>query len=295
MLPLLLACTTGKADPPATAHPTDVAIWAGGGGACLLTDQKATCQMVQGGDIDYGQMDPPGVDFTALTVGDSITCGLHPDQTATCWGWSTSEQLDVPDVRWRQIEMDYEHACGITTDGSIQCWGRAYVGENDAPDGNDWIDVGAEGVAACALDGAGVPICWGFEDNGLLAETPAGPFVDIVTEGPAACGVTAEGRVTCWGAESERGYTPVPDEAGLAQLTLGDYHACALREDHTVICWGINSVGTTPPPTGTFRSIAAGQHFVCGVHEDAEATVECWGCSKEGDEYCHCTPAPFFE
>lgn len=277
-----------KPEPAATVELT-----AGGSGACLLADGHATCQMVDGADPDYGQMDYPQVLYRSMSVGKLVTCGIEEDGDGRCWGWTSHGQADLPRVKWRQLAMDYEHGCGIVEDGTVACWGTEYVGENQPPPGDDWIDVGTNAAASCALDSAGVPTCWGFEPNGLLEE-PAGPFVDLVVESTAACGVSEAGQIECWASAKLLKYLPAPSETGLSHLTLGSYHACALREDGTALCWGDDTFGQLDVPGGTFRSVAAGDWFTCGARDDA--TVDCWGCMNEGPEFCNWgTPAPFFE
>ncbi|HTM45447.1 MAG TPA: hypothetical protein VL137_10855 [Polyangiaceae bacterium] len=82
------------------------------------------------------------------------------------------------------------------------------------------------------------------------------------------------------------------------QIALGRYHACALLEDHSVKCWGMNGYGqlgcgdmtdrgTTADEMGdnlprvdlgaghTARSIAAGRYSSCAILDDE--SLKCWG------------------
>ena len=59
--------------------------------------------------------------------------------------------------------------------------------------------------------------------------------------------------------------------SGYTAVTTGGYHACGLRTDNTITCWG-----STPsdPPSGQFVAISAWWH-VCAVR--VGGTVTCWG------------------
>ncbi len=58
-------------------------------------------------------------------------------------------------------------------------------------------------------------------------------------------------------------------------MSLGDRHACALRADRTVACWGDNTNGQTDAPDGEFTTVAAAGTRSCGLRTDG--TIACWG------------------
>ena len=58
-------------------------------------------------------------------------------------------------------------------------------------------------------------------------------------------------------------------------ISMGNYHGCALREDGTLACWGLNDYGQATPPEGTFTAVAAGSLHSCGIRTDG--TLACWG------------------
>ena len=79
--------------------------------------------------------------------------------------------------------------------------------------------------------------------------------------------------------------TYVPSNAGTAVPTVnavyvlfdasGGYHACGLRADGTIVCWGSNNHGQTDAPDGFFSAVSAGNYFSCGLRTDG--TITCWG------------------
>jgi len=69
-----------------------------------------------------------------------------------------------------------------------------------------------------------------------------------------------------------------PDGAGGAtvrRISAGENHACGIRTDDTVSCWGDNSGGKSTPPNGAFKAVSAGRSLTCGIRTDD--TVSCWG------------------
>ena len=77
--------------------------------------------------------------------------------------------------------------------------------------------------------------------------------------------------------------TPVPTPSGtpvggsgFTQISSGANHACGLRANGSIACWGSNVFGqATPPATGVFTSISSGDAHTCALRNDG--AVVCWG------------------
>jgi alpha-tubulin suppressor-like RCC1 family protein len=69
---------------------------------------------------------------------------------------------------------------------------------------------------------------------------------------------------------------------GVAQLSAGGYHTCAVLADHHVVCWGAETVGTPNLIQGitTAVSVTSGYGFACALLLDH--TVQCWGDNSQG-------------
>ena len=178
-------------------------------------------------------------------------------------------------------------------------------------------DVAAGNGFTCAI-ADGELWCWGwneytgtgkpddFEDDLVYATRVEGfrqQLLSLSSEYQNTCALTVEGRVFCWG---DNGYGQAgasPDKAvvfeptevggleGVAQISVGDTHACALLEGGSVACWGNNTsrqigieTDSTDPvlsPTqveglsGEVVSIDAGYQDTCAVLTDG--SVQCWG------------------
>ena len=144
---------------------------------------------------------------------------------------------------------------------------------------------------------------------------PGGVFVDVAVGTLASCGVRAGGELLCWGEEDAEaanwGYVvlnaPVQWEfsevelwsranGGAPDWDIQGEHACGLRSDGVVVCWGqeflglgdamavsVNDFGyplvwelrAGPDEPGEgFVDIAAGEGGVCGLRSDGSAA--CW-------------------
>ena len=58
-------------------------------------------------------------------------------------------------------------------------------------------------------------------------------------------------------------------------MDVGLFHACAIRDNGKVACWGHNKSGQASPPRGEFKQVSAGNRFTCGIRTDN--TLACWG------------------
>ena len=113
--------------------------------------------------------------------------------------------------------------------------------------------------------------------------SPDGLFTSVSVGGRHACGVRTDGTVVCWG-EHEYGQATPPPAGGFTSISVGGRHACGVRTDGTVVCWGEDEYGQATPPAGGFTSISVGDRHACGVRSDG--AVDCWG----DDEYGQATP-----
>ena len=84
------------------------------------------------------------------------------------------------------------------------------------------------------------------------------------------------GPIACWGHDTIFDET-LPPQGSFTSVSAGARHACAIRTDGSVACWGRNDGGQASPPPGTFTSISASVESdrTCGVRTDGSAV--CWG------------------
>jgi alpha-tubulin suppressor-like RCC1 family protein len=166
----------------------------------------------------------------------------------------------------------------------------------------------------CTLTSAGGVKCWGYNGNGQLgtgdtANRLVAADVSGLTAGVKAigagpdftCALTTAGGVKCWGANifgqlgsgnTTQQLTPVNVvglTSGVAAISLGYYHACALTDAGAVKCWGLNDDGQLGNGSTTRQSspvsvsglasgvsaIEVGNGHSCALL--AGGGVKCWG------------------
>ena len=209
--------------------------------------------------------------FTAITAGDSYSCGIRINGSVTCWGYNRKGQTDAPYRQLTAITTGYSHTCGIRTNNTITCWGDNVYGQTVAPNGQ-FTAITAGSWHTCGIRTDNTVTCWG--NNGVgQTDAPNGQFTAITTGDIHSCGIRTDNSLTCWG-NNEAGETDAPNETFTA-ITAGSFFSCGIRTDNTVTCWGDNRYGQTDAPTGQFTAIINGNTHSCGIRTNG--AVSCWG------------------
>ncbi|WP_419838630.1 RCC1 domain-containing protein [Candidatus Poriferisodalis sp.] len=108
------------------------------------------------------------------------------------------------------------------------------------------------------------------------AETIPLQFNAIAVGAVHACGLRTDGTLACWGTD-RWGETSAPSGIFTA-VSAGSGHSCGVRAGGAVECWGNNAFGQADAPTGAFTAVAAGPLHSCGLR--SSGTVACWGDSR---------------
>jgi alpha-tubulin suppressor-like RCC1 family protein len=222
----------------------------------------------------------------------------------------------------RHVGAGVEFSCAVRLDGSTVCWGvtptlQARGGGETDPAAVEHLGpvtfLSGAGEHACALLESGEVECWGLSRWGKLGlgepvdDDPFSPNrvggLSGVTRLDSApnrnCVVLGVGDPVCWGRDIERPPTdgqnvdqPVPTALSfgfpLSRVSLGFRHACGVREDGHVVCWGLNDrgqlgVGDADEHAGALEvvslsdvvEIASGNDHTCALTGDE--SVWCWG------------------
>jgi alpha-tubulin suppressor-like RCC1 family protein len=229
-----------------------------------------------------------------LSVGVRHACRIDHGEIA-CWGENRQGQLGVGDgmerssptrvgdgTSWLDVAAAEEHTCAIAEPGRLYCWGNNMSGQlgtgesgnQNVPtrvesDYDDFERVFAGGSSTCAFRGGGALYCWGATGQ-LLAGTG-----DVVTSE-----VVDEPVIVLSGSKFQ-------------DMSIGTGHACAVRNDGTLLCWGANAdaqlgIGMTSDMTkqptevegNKWEHVAAGQHHTCGIRS---GELYCWGRGDSGE------------
>jgi E3 ubiquitin-protein ligase HERC3 len=219
-------------------------------------------------------------------------------------GDNPGELLNQPPVRFgtgrvaRAVRAGQEHCCVLMDDDSVKCWGRNLAGAL----GNFGPDRGG----ALGTMGDAIPV----------VELGTGRTAKMLSSGGQfTCAVLDNDALKCWGYNSvgqlglgdtaQRG-APAQMGDNLPALDLGSghsaravsagaYHACAIRDDGALYCWGAGADGKTGLGDGTIRlvpapvelgtgrrvkAIAAAHNHTCAILDND--SLKCWGYNAWG-------------
>jgi hypothetical protein len=161
--------------------------------------------------------------------------------------------------------------------------------------GSDGVTLAATDTATCARFGART-CCWG---DSLAAPTPVvlpGPPTDLAVLITSACAVVAH-AVWCWPLQTgvQPSASALAGAERVSRISAAGPHACALRDDGRVVCWGASifgevgngTIGRGPlPPSDVGLSdvveLAAGEWHQCARRRSG--SVACWGMGYEGSQ-----------
>ena len=110
-----------------------------------------------------------------------------------------------------------------------------------------------------------------------LTAPPTARFTAVDIGDRHACAIRIDKTVVCWG-NNEHGQSDAPD-GKFSAVTAGSRHTCGLRTDNTITCWGVRW-GLSGPPNGQFSAVTAGNGHSCALRTDN--TVVCWGVNYDG-------------
>jgi alpha-tubulin suppressor-like RCC1 family protein len=180
-------------------------------------------------------------DAIAFSTGAFHTCAVPADRTLRCWGLNEQGQLGAGTRTNASTPVPVSgisgvvavaggavHTCAVTN-GSVRCWGENEFGQlGDGTNGSSITSVQVAGITdavaissgwrhSCAVLANGTVRCWGQNDFGQLGDgTTTSRNTPVQVSGiTGAVGVTAG----WW------------------------HHSCAVLNNGTVRCWGVNEWG----------------------------------------------------
>jgi hypothetical protein len=223
----------------------------------------------------FGGCGAPPVDPIALACGEKHACALLEDGSIRCWGvWTgTSETPPSLSGPFSAIAAGFA-MCGLSgVDGTISCWG--HDGALPAPDGV-FVEMSGGRQGVCGLTSDGQARCREVIRATQPDDPPPSPealrLVRVGWSGP--CGLRLhDGFPLCWYGSP----AVLPPEEPLLGLSVGIGHACGIRSDHSLVCWGVP--GGTPEvleaPPGQFVDVKTNLASSCAL--DGGGSLTCWG------------------
>ena len=205
---------------------------------------EGVCWLNADGTVDCGagMAGPPSSGtYSSISVGSYIACAINSDDEAVCW--SNHGARTVPTGTFKFLQVGGYRVCGIRSDstdpdvdGTVLCW---RYGDHSLQN---------KFAATTGQDSA--------ENTSYTEDEQAAPtdkFQHLQVHYTRTCGVTEAGQIKCW---TRHGGGLGTLLTSLSGLTATDFktvsidwypHACALRTDSTITCWGFSGNEITTP------------------------------------------------
>ncbi len=258
--------------------------------------------------VSVSQGNRPSLSAKQISIGYDFSCVIASDDKVYCWGINeygelgngTSNVQLTPGKLFNttqsfqsvsQISTGYNHACAISN-GDLYCWGRNENGmlgtgsnniiskpspvDQGAMVFNDVLQLSAGSNTACVVGADNAAYCWGNNNYGQI-----GDGSEIRSLIPKAVH------------KGDR------QNLSVKQISVGDYHTCAIAFNDRVYCWGRNWDGqlgggsnfafSSVPvavlqgamPSLAAKSVSVGYNFTCAIALDDK--VYCWGYNGSGE------------
>lgn len=246
------------------------AVAAGHKHTCALdTEGRVHCW----GENAHGQMEPPeGELFEQIVAGIEYTCGLTGAMRAICWGEIEEDPVDALDGEFEYLSGGDFQVCGIGASGELKCWGMSW---GDAP-GGKWKDVSVGYQHSCSLAYEDGEIhCWGTNYQ-IELEDIYGSYASVSAGNTHVCVIEESERARCWGMSEAP-----PAGVFFRDISSGDGYTCGITsEESRLRCWGKQIQARTDYPEGVYKAVSAGGEHACAIKLDGG--LECWGRNQEG-------------
>ena len=249
--------------------------------------------------VDVGL--PTHLSALAITSGNSHGCAITDIGVIWCWGNNHAGQLgtgsSVSESAHNPASVDLslgrtaksvsagdDFTCAVLDNGSISCWGNNMQGQ--LGDGNTTN-----------------------QTSPVFVQMSAGNNAVAISSGTShSCSIISDGRVICWGRNNVGQLgdnslidrrTPVfvqlPASRSAVMISAGATQTCAVLDDGSLFCWGLNANGQLGDGTTTFSStpvsanlpngrtavlVATGFAHTCALMDNSE--LHCWGLNDNG-------------
>lgn len=229
----------------------------------------------------------------------------------------------------QKISAGPNHSCGITNSGKLFCWGSDANGslgnggsntDESSPVpidvSNTYLEISVNNFSTCGIRTDQTLWCWGANNNGMLGlgdttsrtspNLVGNNYIKVSLGTTSTCAVSTSGELRCWGNQLDgrlgngigtgNALTPqtITSISPIADVSVGFDHACAVRTDGQLFCWGRNILGQVGDGSTNTRlnpaavslvspaiQVSAGTSYTCAVLSTGKAF--CWGSGVFGN------------
>ncbi len=192
---------------------------------------------------------PTGRHAVSINAAYDSTCVLLDNGSGMCWGQNVNGNLGDGTYNDRNapthisvlptnrsivaLDLGPYHTCAILDDGMVHCWGtndRGTFGDGSTnnstypraaqlPTGRTAISIDAGLGHTCAILDDSSAACWGWNEYGQLGDgTTNNSTTPVIVSMPSGLGV--------------------------AEISAGSRHSCAVATNASVYCWGAHEEGS---------------------------------------------------
>ena len=217
---------------------------------------------------------PSGV-FKQVRTNGGGACAIRGDDSLLCWSLYGRPEYENISGRFSAVSEGIgSHRCVARLDGSVTCWGDNGYGALEIPFESESTSPAS---TASKSDDGQIPL-------------PSKEQTAITAGEEFTCALRQDRTIACWGGaiahkaptqeswsgwHRSRGFYPGIPEGQFSAVSGGRRHACGIRLDRTVTCWGANYNGELEAPPGEFAVVSSGHTHNCGVKTDG--SIACWG------------------
>jgi alpha-tubulin suppressor-like RCC1 family protein len=226
-----------------------------------------------------------------VASGSYHTCAIKEDYSLWCWGENSSGQLGIPELYGQTatephfvmndvafVSVNEANTCAVKKDGTLWCWGDNSLGQiGDGSFGSDVsqptfvmdqvLKVSVGYRHTCAIKSDGSLWCWGNNQYGQVGDGSMGTIKPFPVQ-------------------------PIGMNRDVADVSAGFDHTCAVKNDSSLWCWGVNDRGQLGDGTNVgkvipkrifasgVKKISTGAKYTCAIKNDS--SLWCWGENNTG-------------
>ncbi len=248
-----------------------------------------------------------------VAAGFRSFCTNTKDGLLFCWGDNSHQQLGyvgldsktavvVPGIgNATNVSSGLYHSCVLVSDGTAYCWGdnskkqilnnsTTRLGVTQVPQAAVVTKVASGGYENCFLMNDSKLNCIGDNSDSQSPGLLTGPFLDVSVGLSSVCVVQTDYKqAACFGSNSNTklGRTglkssvpsvipnmdPVMTYPGFRSIAVGDEHACAIKDNAYLFCWGANNAGQLGSSFGFPKAFAKVTVAVSGLSNVGETLL----------------------
>ncbi|MFD0724677.1 RCC1 domain-containing protein [Lysobacter brunescens] len=165
--------------------------------------------------------------------------------------------------------------CNIDAHNVLRCWRDDVQPSSGVAMEGRFIAVSVAVDRTCAIRTDGLGGCWSAAEPSVFRALPFGPVIAIDATSDDVCAVASDGRLRCVGGELSR---HAPNKSRYAAVSVAPAHACALRIEGGLDCWGKDEHALADRlPHGHYLSVSVSETDVCAIRVDGEVDCARWG------------------